>query len=163
MYDNWHFAGDTGISGDVVIFDIDGVLADAYERHEKFFTDDMEAEDWERFYEAASLDGVIGEGLALLQCLNSNLFVALLTSRPSLYTAITQEWLQEQNIPHDLLIMRPAGDRRISPEIKRSEIHRMRGYDVRPRLAVDDDKRNVEMYREEGIPCLYVESGYYKF
>ena len=28
-------------------------------------------------------------------------------------------------------------------------------------LAFEDDRRNVEMFRAEGIPCLYVHSGYY--
>ena len=33
------------------------------------------------------------------------------------------------------------------------------GFDLR--LAFEDDRRNVEMFRAEGIPCLYVHSGYY--
>ena len=28
-------------------------------------------------------------------------------------------------------------------------------------LAFEDDLRNVEMFRAEGTPCLYVHSGYY--
>ncbi len=30
-----------------------------------------------------------------------------------------------------------------------------------PELAVDDDPRNAEMYRSEGVPVVYVHSGYY--
>ena len=28
-------------------------------------------------------------------------------------------------------------------------------------MAFEDDRRNVAMFRHEGIPCLYVHSGYY--
>ncbi len=28
-------------------------------------------------------------------------------------------------------------------------------------LALEDDRRNLEMFEEEGVPCLYVHSGYY--
>ncbi len=28
-------------------------------------------------------------------------------------------------------------------------------------LALEDDPRNHEMYVDEGVPCLYVHSGYY--
>ena len=33
------------------------------------------------------------------------------------------------------------------------------GYE--PVLAVDDDPRNLVMYRSEGVPTVYVHSGYY--
>jgi hypothetical protein len=36
---------------------------------------------------------------------------------------------------------------------------RRHGFDVR--LAIDDDPRNVDMYRNAGISALYFHSGYY--
>ena len=33
------------------------------------------------------------------------------------------------------------------------------GFDLR--LAFEDDRRNVEMFHGEGIPCIYIHSGYY--
>jgi hypothetical protein len=29
-------------------------------------------------------------------------------------------------------------------------------------LAFEDDPRNVEMFRQEGVPCVYLHSGYYE-
>ena len=29
------------------------------------------------------------------------------------------------------------------------------------RLAIEDDRRNVAMFRDEGVACLYLHSGYY--
>ena len=33
------------------------------------------------------------------------------------------------------------------------------GFDLR--LAFEDDRRNVEMFHREGVPCVYIHSGYY--
>ena len=30
-----------------------------------------------------------------------------------------------------------------------------------PRLAIDDDMRNVRMYRDLDLPTLYIDSGYH--
>jgi len=29
------------------------------------------------------------------------------------------------------------------------------------RFAIEDDRRNVDMFRMEGVPCVYFHSGYY--
>ena len=34
------------------------------------------------------------------------------------------------------------------------------GFDLR--LAFEDDRRNLEMFHEEGLPCVYIHSGYYE-
>ena len=33
------------------------------------------------------------------------------------------------------------------------------GFDLR--LAFEDDRRNVDMFHAEGVPCVYIHSGYY--
>jgi hypothetical protein len=33
------------------------------------------------------------------------------------------------------------------------------GFDLQ--IAIEDDRRNVEMFRREGVPCIYFHSGYY--
>jgi pyridoxine 5'-phosphate synthase PdxJ len=37
---------------------------------------------------------------------------------------------------------------------------RQRGFDLR--LAFEDDPRNVHMFHSEGVPCVYIHSGYYE-
>ena len=37
---------------------------------------------------------------------------------------------------------------------------RERGFDVK--VAFEDDHRNIEMFRSEGVPCVYIHSGYYE-
>ena len=57
--------------------------------------------------------------------------------------------------------MREAGDHRPARDFKRAETLGLRthGFDIR--LAVEDDPANLEMFESEGVPCLYVHSGYY--
>ena len=46
---------------------------------------------------------------------------------------------------------RQAGRRARAPPV---------GFDLR--LAIEDDPRNVAMFDREGVPCLYIHSGYYE-
>ena len=57
----------------------------------------------------------------------------------------TVDWLKRNDVRHDLLVVRPADDRRSSPDYKRDELVEMgsAGYDVQ--LAIDDDEEIVDM------------------
>ena len=37
----------------------------------------------------------------------------------------------------------------------------VRAYGFELRLAIEDDRRNVDMFHTEGVPCVYIHSGYY--
>ena len=56
---------------------------------------------------------------------------------------------------------RLRGDYDVSREFKQAAVRDLRraGYDLR--LAIEDDQRNVAMFRAEDIPCIYRHSGYY--
>jgi hypothetical protein len=60
-----------------------------------------------------------------------------------------------------VLIMRPYGDYSRAAEFKQDSLWELRqgGWDVR--LAFEDDPRNLAMFRSEGVPCVYIHSGYY--
>ncbi len=38
----------------------------------------------------------------------------------------------------------------------------LRTYGFELRLAFEDDRRNREMFHSEGVPCIYIHSGYYE-
>jgi hypothetical protein len=38
----------------------------------------------------------------------------------------------------------------------------LRDYGMHLELAFEDDRRNLEMFQDAGVPCLYVHSGYYE-
>ena len=57
--------------------------------------------------------------------------------------------------------MRPWGDYDVSRDFKQSSVWDLRRYGFELALAIEDDRRNVAMFREEGVPCIYIHSGYY--
>ena len=48
-----------------------------------------------------------------------------------------------------------------SREFKRRSIAELRGYGFDLQLAFEDDRRNYLMFHQEGVPCVYIHSGYY--
>ena len=144
--------------GPAVVVDLDGTLSDASGRQHFL---DRRPKDWDGFFDACGRDPVLAHVARLVECLDVDLAVILLTARPSRVQAATVAWLAEASIRWDLLVMRADRDFSPSPAAKREAVAALRGVGFDLRLAVDDDPRNVAMFEEEGIPCLYVHSGYY--
>jgi hypothetical protein len=158
---NWRWRGTPHEGGPAVVFDIDGVLADAGHRQD-ILDSGGRRKNWKAFFAAAGDDAVIEEVARATELMDPNLCVVLLTARPTTIQRITLTWLQQHDLRWDLLVMRPEGDFRSSPDAKRLAVHELRaaGFDLR--LAFDDDRRNVDMFHDEGIPCIYIHSGYYE-
>ncbi|MBI2705863.1 MAG: hypothetical protein HYX32_11315 [Actinobacteria bacterium] len=57
--------------------------------------------------------------------------------------------------------MRDFGDYAASREFKRRSVAELRGFGFDLRLAFEDDRRNYLMFHNEGVPCIYIHSGYY--
>ena len=117
--------------------------------------------DWDAFFAECGEDPIIPEVARLLELLAPELVVVLLTARPQRVRAQTLAWLASHRLRYDLLIMREAGDGRPARDLKRTETLRLGACGFEVRLAVEDDPANLEMFDSEGVPCLYVHSGYY--
>ncbi len=141
-----------------MVFDIDGVLSDAVSRQHFI---ESGRRDWRGFFDACGEDPLIEEVACLLSLLDGGLSIVLLTGRPVRVQPQTLAWLERYDLRWDLLIMRDFGDYRAAREFKRLTVHALResGFDLR--LAFEDDRRNLEMFRAEGVPCVYIHSGYY--
>ena len=98
----------------------------------------------------------------LLELLDDNLQVVLLTGRPIRVQAETLAWLHRYDLRWDLLIMRDFGDYMAAREFKQYTVDDLRRYGFDLRLAFEDDRRNLEMFRAEGIPSVYIHSGYFE-
>jgi len=144
--------------GAAVIFDLDGVLSDAASRQHFL---ERPRPDWEAFFAASSEDPLVDEVAALLGLLSPGLAIVLLTARPARIRRQTMDWLSRHQLRWDLLVMRRDGDYRPARRFKQEAVRdiRERGFDLK--LCLEDDLRNVEMFRAEGVTCLYVHSGYY--
>jgi phosphoglycolate phosphatase-like HAD superfamily hydrolase len=141
-----------------VIFDIDGVLSDAASRQHFI---ERGRRDWRAFFDACGSDPLIEEVARVVELLDPAITVVLLTGRPLRVQPQTLAWLERYGLRWDLLIMRDVGDYSAAREFKRDTVDDLRRYGFDLRLAFEDDRRNLEMFRAEGIPCVYIHSGYY--
>jgi phosphoglycolate phosphatase-like HAD superfamily hydrolase len=154
--EHWRWRGAPLAPGPAVVFDIDGVLADAAGRQHF-----LEWGDWRSFFDACTDDPVVEEIERLLELLDSSLAVILVTGRPQRVQPHTLAWLERYSIRWDLLVMREYGDYSIVDLFKRQTLHDLAEYGFDVRLALDDDPKNHAMYVSEGVPCIYIHSGYY--
>jgi hypothetical protein len=157
--DHWTWRDGEIEPGRAVVVDIDGVLSDAATRQHYI---EAPRRDWRGFFDACGEDPVIEEMRVLLDLLAPEIQVVLLTARPERVHHLTEAWLRHYGIRWDLLIMRPWGDYELSREFKQSTLWELRGTGFDVLLGVEDDRRNVEMLRAEGVPCIYFHSGYYE-
>jgi hypothetical protein len=141
-----------------VVFDMDGVLSDA-SRRQHFL--EAPRRDWESFFAACGDDELIEEVARLLEVIDPGHRIVLLTARPIRVMPQTLAWLDRYGLRWDLLIMRDFGDYSASSNFKRQTIKDLRSRAFDLRLGFEDDPRNVAMFHDEGVPCVYIHSGYY--
>lgn len=156
--DNWTWHTEAVDPGRAVVVDIDGVLSDAAGRQHYI---ESPYADWRAFFDACGEDPVIEEVKQLLDLLDRDLQVILLTARPHRVHPITEAWLRRYEIRWDLLVMRSWGDYDWARDFKHASVWDLRRHGFELCLAFEDDRRNVEMFRRESIPCVYIHSGYY--
>ena len=155
----WHWRTDPVEAGPAVVFDMDGVLSNASGRQHHLR---RPRRDWDAFFEAVGEDELIAEVARLLDVLDPDLRVVLLTARPIRVQPQTLRWLAEHDLRWDLLVMRPQGDYGAARDFKREAVADLRAYGFDLRLAFEDDRRNVDMFHRQGVPCIYIHSGYYE-
>ena len=155
---NWRWREAPTARGPAVIFDIDGVLSDAAGRQHFI---ERGRRDWAAFFEACGDDRVIEEVARLVELLDPGLSVVLLTGRPLRVQPQTLAWLARYGLRWDLLVMRDRGDYSQVTAFKRGVVEDLRAYGYDLRLALEDDPSNHAMFVAEGIPCVYIHSGYY--
>lgn len=156
--DNWQWRSGPIEPGSAVVFDLDGVLSDAAGRQHYL---EWPRRDWEAFFHACGDDPLIDEVARLLEVIGDEHGIVLLTARPIRVQPQTLGWLERYELRWDLLIMRDFGDYGASREFKRRSVYELRRYGFDLRLAFEDDRRNVHMFHDEGVPCIYIHSGYY--
>jgi len=158
-YDNWLWRDQPVDASPAVVFDLDGVLSDAAKRQHHI---EYPFPDWEAFFHACGDDDLIDEVARLLQVLDGAHRVVLLTARPVWVQPQTLGWLDRHGLRWDLLIMREFGDYMAARTFKQRSVAELREFGFDLQLAFEDDPRNVAMFHTEGVPCVYIHSGYYE-
>lgn len=138
---------------------MDGVLSDAASRQHYLAPG---RRDWDGFFEACGEDPLIEDVAQLLGLLDPALHIVLLTARPLWVQPQTLGWLSRFDLRWDVLIMRDRGDYSAARVFKQWSVHELLVLGIEPVLAFEDDRRNLEMFRAEGIPCVYIHSGYWE-
>jgi hypothetical protein len=154
--EHWYWRRGPVLASPAVVVDIDGVLADASGRQNL-----RGSGDWRAFFDACDQDPLITETSRLLDLLDPAMSVLLVTGRPRRVQAKTVDWLERFHVRWDLLVTRDFGDYSGVSEFKRDVLHDIRSFGFDVRLALEDDPSNHAMYVQEGVPCLYIHSGYY--
>lgn len=140
----------------LAVVDIDGVLADVGHRLHYL---DRRPKDWNRFFAAARHDPPHTQGVALAAKLaDEGHELVLLTGRPERWRADTEMWMADHGVGHQLLVMRPAGDRRPAAEVKVAQL-RVLARDRVVAVVVDDDQRVIEAMGQAGYPTRLAEWG----
>ncbi len=152
-------AGDPDSQVSAVVFDLDGVLSDASTRQHFI---EYPRRDWESFFAACGDDELIAEVGRLLAVLDPAHRIVLLTARPIRVQPQTLAWLDRYGLRWDLLVMRDFGDYSAAQVFKQQTVRELRRRSFDLRLAFEDDPRNVAMFHLEGVPCVYIHSGYFE-
>ena len=155
---NWCYRSGGTVPGPTVVFDLDGVLSDAAGRQHFL---EWGRRDWDAFFDACGDDPLVDEVARLLELLDASLRIVLLTGRPVRVQPQTLAWLAHHRLRWDVLVMRDRGDYAQVSRFKRAAVADLRAHGYEPQLAFEDDPRNRDMFHSEGIPCIYIHSGYY--
>jgi hypothetical protein len=143
------------------VFDLDGVLSDAAGR-QHFLDGSIGKKDWKAFFAASADDPLIEDIHSLLSLLDASLTIVLLTARPTTVHDETVAWLDRYQVRWDLLVMRPERHYQPAVDFKGAMVTALRDAGLDLLIAFEDDRRNVAMFREAGVPCVYIHSGYYE-
>ena len=140
---------------EIVIFDIDGTLADVSERvhhlHKK-------PKDWDAFFQGIPQDKAIQSMVRLCNILYAaGIKILLCSGRGDEYRPETVAWLAQQGVKYHELILRREKDKRSDVVVKREMLA---GIDRSKILFVVEDRNGVvEMWRSEGLVCLQCAPG----
>ena len=140
---------------ELVIFDIDGTLADISERvhHVR-----KKPKNWNAFNEGMAQDKAIRSMVQLCNILYAaGVRIVLCSGRTEKNRPETVEWLDKQGVNYHELLLRKDEDFRSDAVIKREILQGMEK--SRILFVVEDRSRVVEMWRSEGLTCLQCAPG----
>lgn len=140
---------------EIVIFDIDGTLADVSERihHVR-----KKPKNWNAFFQGMAQDKAIHSMVRLCNLLYaSGIQIVLCSGRSEEHRQQTVDWLTQQGVNYHNLVLRKDNDRRQDSVVKREILAHLDKTKIL--FVVEDRSRVVEMWRSEGLVCLQCAPG----
>jgi len=135
----------------VIIFDIDGTLADCGHRLHHI---QGGKKDWPAFFGAMADDIAIEPVCDHLRLCADRHPIILCSGRPEDYRAVTERWLTDNDIEYRALYMRASGDYRADDVVKSQLLDGILADGHQPILVVDDRPRVIAMWRARGLTCF---------
>jgi phosphoglycolate phosphatase-like HAD superfamily hydrolase len=132
----------------IVIFDIDGVLADATHRQHLV---QQRPKDWDAFFAGVGEDPVIEAGRSRLLAEAQRHDIVLVSGRPERTRAATAEWLQRHGMGSPRLVLRGDADWRPAA-VAKLELVRSVASAADVATIIDDDESVVEALAAGGYP-----------
>lgn len=145
----------------IVIFDLDGTLADNTHRQHVLLTRtslvDPKTANWKAFYKACPNDKPIEEAIEICNVLYSRGYkVVIITGRGEVAFKETIDWLKKYDVNYHELHMRGKLDYRTSDEYKESVLEKFPIDYIK--MVFDDSEKDIEMYKEHGIKTFLVDA-----
>jgi hypothetical protein len=143
------------VAEEIVIFDIDGTLADVSERihHVK-----KKPKNWNAFFKGMAQDKAIHSVVRLCNLLYaSGIQIILCSGRSEEHRGETVKWLAQQRVNYHDLLLRKDRDNRPDTVVKREMLTAIDKSKIL--FVVEDRSRVVEMWRSEGLVCLQCAPG----
>lgn len=141
----------------IVIFDIDGTLADI--THRRHFVEGVKKKNWVKFNQAMVDDVPKNDIVALYNALYNKYHVIVVSGRTDDFRLVTEDWFKKWHIPLNELYMRRFGDYRADSIIKEEILHKLQAKGYKIQFVVDDRDQVVKMWRSHGITCLQCDYG----
>ena len=140
---------------EIVIFDIDGTLADVSERIHHV---QKKPKNWNAFFKGMAQDKAIHSMVRLCNILYaSGIQIILCSGRSEEHREQTVAWLAQHGVNYHDLLLRKNNDRRSDTDIKREILATLDKSKIL--FVVEDRGRVVEMWRSEGLVCLQCAPG----
>jgi hypothetical protein len=136
-----------------VVVDLDGTLANCDHRLHLI---EGAKKNWDLFFDGCINDTVIEPMLNLIRLLSKDNKIVFITARPEKNRTLTAQWLVDNNITYDLLMMRPNKDFNKSPVSKQKMLSSLIDSGYNPIYAFDDRADCVQMFIQNGIYAFLV-------
>jgi len=147
-----------------VIFDLDGTLALIDERRRISIMSNGKM-DWDTFFDPTNiaLDGPNTPVIETARLFKKNGFdIVIFSGRSEITKEATEFWLEQFNVPFDLLKMRPTSKEfkfMRDDDLKQGWLNELFPNKSEIFAVFDDRNKVVEMWRRNGITCFQVADG----
>lgn len=141
----------------IVLFDLDGTLADCSHRLPHILGD---SKDWQPFFESCDKDTPIAHIIQLARMyFGAGYEIWIVSARSAIVSEKTIQWINKYlPFPNTLLLRKPK-DRRDDDVLKEEWLTSGTIPKERIHCVYEDRRRVVDMWRRNGIPCLQVAQG----